>query len=240
LREYESLSPDERELRLKATELRWYLMPLMHTPGTNRAAQLALIPEEDRKLVQERIQIWDILPPGVQEELLDQDMTVRYFTRLESSTEEQRQNILNQISPERRAKLEAGIQRWRGLSEENRQKLLAGFNDFFELTPAEKEKALRTLSDAERRQMERTLASFEKLPREQRIACARSFEKFTGMSLAERQQFLQNAERWRLMSPNERQAWRMLVQNVQHLPPLPPGFSPPSLPTLQPVKTNRP
>src|SRR4051812_21202999 len=27
VREYESLKPDERELRLRATELRWYLLP---------------------------------------------------------------------------------------------------------------------------------------------------------------------------------------------------------------------
>ena len=27
--EYEALDPDERELRLRATELRWYLMPLL-------------------------------------------------------------------------------------------------------------------------------------------------------------------------------------------------------------------
>ena len=38
LREYQSLTPEERELRLKATELRWYLQPLMRTPATNRPA----------------------------------------------------------------------------------------------------------------------------------------------------------------------------------------------------------
>ena len=29
--EYAALDPDERELRLRATELRWYLMPLLRT-----------------------------------------------------------------------------------------------------------------------------------------------------------------------------------------------------------------
>src|ERR1019366_7847670 len=37
VREYESLPPDERELRLRVTELRWYLVPLMTAPATNRA-----------------------------------------------------------------------------------------------------------------------------------------------------------------------------------------------------------
>ena len=45
VREYESLPPDERELRLRVTELRWYLLPLMTAPATNRPAQLAMIPE---------------------------------------------------------------------------------------------------------------------------------------------------------------------------------------------------
>src|SRR5437660_3567894 len=44
IREYQSLRPDERELRLKVTELGYYLRPLMRTPATNRAVQLALIP----------------------------------------------------------------------------------------------------------------------------------------------------------------------------------------------------
>ncbi|MCX6895643.1 MAG: hypothetical protein NTZ16_09140, partial [Verrucomicrobia bacterium] len=43
LREYESLKPDQRELRLRATELRWYLLPLLNAPATNRAMQLAAV-----------------------------------------------------------------------------------------------------------------------------------------------------------------------------------------------------
>jgi hypothetical protein len=46
VREYEALDPNERELRLRATELRWYLLPLLHESPTNRAAQLAAIPDE--------------------------------------------------------------------------------------------------------------------------------------------------------------------------------------------------
>jgi len=46
LQEYAALTPDERDARLRATELRWYLAPLMRTPPTNRIAQLALVPED--------------------------------------------------------------------------------------------------------------------------------------------------------------------------------------------------
>src|SRR5437867_7242836 len=73
VREYQSLSPDQRELRLRATELRWYLLPLMRASRTNRAEQLAAIPVEARKLVEDRLQLWDMLPPDLQKELLDNE-----------------------------------------------------------------------------------------------------------------------------------------------------------------------
>src|SRR4051812_34598984 len=56
IREYQSLKPDERELRLKVTELGYYLRPLMRTPATNRTAQLAIIPAGYRELVQVRLE----------------------------------------------------------------------------------------------------------------------------------------------------------------------------------------
>ena len=34
--EYEALEPNEREIRLRATELRWYLMPLLRIAPTTR------------------------------------------------------------------------------------------------------------------------------------------------------------------------------------------------------------
>ena len=221
VREYESLKPNERELRLRATELQWYLQPLMSLAPTNREARLVRIPEEMRKQVEERLGRWDLLPAPMQEELLNNEMTARYFTQLETATEEQKQKILGQISPERRAKLEAGLDRWRGLSDEWRKKTLESFNAFFELTPVEKQKALSSLSEAEQRQMEKTLQTYASLAPAQRAQCIRSFEKFAGMSLEERSAFLKNAERWKLMTPDERESWRKLVRYAPVLPPIP-------------------
>jgi hypothetical protein len=230
VREYESLRPDERELRLRATELQWYLQPLMSVPLTNRAARLERIPEDMRKLVADRLARWDLLPPPMQEELLNNDMTSRYFTQLESASADEKNKILAQMSPERRAKLEAGIGRWRALSPDQREKTLASFNTFFELTPEEKQKALGTLSSAEQRQMEKTLQSYANLTPQQRAQCIRSFEKFARMTLAERQEFLKNAERWKLMTPAERDSWRTLVRFAPMLPPEPSAVRLPPIP----------
>jgi hypothetical protein len=237
VREYESLNPNERELRLRVTELRWYLRPLMASPATNRAVQLAMIPDQDRKLVEDRLQEWDKVPPDVQKELLGLEPTIQYFAEIEGRSEQQRKEIIMTLSPARREMLEKGIQQWDSMPVEKRHKTLSQFDQFFQLTSQEKDKALKTLSAPERQQIEKTLRTFGSLPPEQRAKCIRSFAKFTSLSLEERQQFLKSAERWKLMSPDERQAWRELVNRLP--PPLPPNMPPmpPFTPRHRPTPT---
>ncbi|HRT55697.1 MAG TPA: DUF3106 domain-containing protein [Candidatus Paceibacterota bacterium] len=240
LREYESMRPDVRELRLQATELRWYLLPLMSLPATNRPSQLALIPPEFRDRVEARLRMWDQLDPAVQKELLDNEAAIRHFSELEGSSDEQRRRLLEGMSEARRKKLQAGIDQWQALPETQRRQITARFNQFFDLTPAEKQKALNILSDAERRQIDKTLRAYGTLGPQERALCLQSFEKFTRLSLEERQKFLKNAERWKLMTPDERQAWRDLVARLSNLPPLPPGFhDPPPLPGPPPPMPGR-
>ena len=198
--EYQLLNPDERELRLRATELRWYLVPLLRTPPADRAGQLARIPPEFGTLVQSRLAQWDLLPPPLQQEFLTNDPTLHYFA---------------QPPPPANTR---------------QQQLTAAFHQFLELKPAEKTLILATLSETERAQMEKTLQTFQHLPVQQRALCLRNFGKFAGMTSAERAEFLKNSESWAKMSPQERQAWRDLVAHVPLWPPMPavpPAIMPP-------------
>jgi hypothetical protein len=198
VREYQALDPDERELRLRATELRWFLVPMLRTAPADRTGQLARIPPELLDLVKSRLTEWDALPPTLQQEFLANDRTVRYFTQ----------------TP-------------RPASADPEQQRIAGqFNQFLDLKPAEKQKLLGTLSETERAKMEQTLKTFEALPGQRRAQCIRNYAKFAGMSGVERNEFLKNAESWSKMSPQERQAWRDLVAHVPAWPPLPPIFPP--------------
>jgi len=201
VREYQALGPDERELRLRATELRWYLMPMLRSPPAERAARLAQVPPDLRALAQTRLTQWDLLPPPLQQEFLANDQALHYFAHVETKNAPvpslEQQNIAGQ------------------------------FNQFLELTPAEKQQTLGTLSAAERAQMEKTLQSFEKLPAQQRQLCVRNYAKFAGMSGTERAEFLKNAQSWSKMSPRERQTWRDLVAHVPLWPPMPPLVMPP-------------
>jgi hypothetical protein len=190
----------------------------MDEPRTNRAAALERIPVELRAQVEERLQMWDLLPPPLQEQFKDNDMIASYFAQARSATPSQLAELMKLIPPERRKELEVGLESWKGMSDDQRQKTLAGFNRFFELTPQQKEKALDVVSDEERNQMEQTLASYANLTPEQRARCISSFEKFARLSVAERQQFLKIAERWREMTPEERQKWRELVNVAPIMP----------------------
>ena len=201
VREYQALGPDERELRLRATELRWYLMPLLRSPSDERAARLAQVPPDLRELARTRLAQWDLLPPPLQQEFLANDKTLHYFAHIETP---------NPPAPN-----------------PEQQKIAEQFNQFFELTLAERQQTLGLLSEAERAQMEKTLKSFEQLPPSQRRECVRNYAKFAGMSGAERAEFLKSAESWSKMSPTERQTWRDLVAHVPMLPPAPPPILPP-------------
>jgi hypothetical protein len=214
IQEYQALDPNERELRLRATELRWYLMPLLRESPTNRAARLAQVPDDIRDLVKTRLMRWEILPPTLQKEFLDNERTLHYFSHVDTTN----------AAPEsgwHRAPDDSEQARWNALSENQRQNITAQFNQFFELTPMEKQKALGTLSETERAWMEKTLQSFAKLPPAQRLECIRAYGKFAGMTPQARVEFLKNAERWSQMSPAERKAWSDLVAHVPQWPPLP-------------------
>ncbi len=245
LSEYEALDAEERELRLRATELHWYLLPLMSAPATERLAQLARVPEELRPLVVDRLARWDTLPADAQKQLLLS--AANYLSILPTGPAVRRAEVQDRFSPERRAKLEAELRDWQNRSQTQRQEIASRFEDFFELTPQEREEALATLSEPERRQIKSTFERFRTLSPPQRASCVRAFKKFATFGPVERQRFLENTILWEQMTPSERQSWKDLVYSFGVLPPLPPGLgSPPlpprgasRLPPTPPVATNR-
>jgi hypothetical protein len=209
LREYQALPADERELRLRATELRWYLMPLLRTPAAAR--DLSGVPPEYRELVATRLAQWDLLPSEMQKEFLANDKALHYFTQTQAAAP----------------------------PNPDQQKIADQFDQILSLNAREKEKLLRTLSDVERTKMKETLEAFGQLPPQQRSLCVHNYAKFAGMTGAERAEFLKNAENWSQMSPQERQTWRDLVAHVPMWPPLPPMTPPmPPQPAAKPAKTS--
>lgn len=222
LREYQALSPNERELRLRTTELRYFLLPMLKMDPAQRSTRLAAIPEEFQELIRHRLAAWDKVPAELQRDLLENEDTIRYFSETQARTERAQDEELLKASPVRRAQLEGGVARWRRLPEAQRQQVMQRFDEMFTMSTGERETVLKTLSEPERAQIEKTLSSFGKLPPQQRAQCVRSLAKFINLSPSERSQFLRSAERWKLLSPDQRNSWREMVNKLASLPPMPP------------------
>lgn len=233
LQEFDLLSPSERELRLRLLALRYYLPSMIKVPAASRAEQLQSIPATDRRLVEERLEEWDKLPPETQKELLQNENVLRFFPHFDTGSTVEQQAILQDLPPERRQRLEEELARWQSYLPAQRERMYQHFQQFFQFTERQKIRALRSLTEQERRQMVQASATFEKLPPEQRAKCIEALHEFTIMTVEERARFLQNAARWESMTSEERRAWRELMA---HLPPLPPGLAPtPPLPPMPPA-----
>jgi len=227
LKEYDALSPVDRELRLQVTQLRFYLMPLLYKRPEERAAKLEAIPSEDRKLVEERLEQWDKLPPSLQREVRDNEWLVQTVARFQSNTPAQQKEMLDAMPADRRGRLERDLAKWNGFNPDKRQRMLANFNQFFELNDREKSRILKSVPGLERHQVEKTLLAFEKLPAEQRTLCIDALKRFSKMSPDQQLQFFSNADRWAKLSEAEKELLRKMLTQM---PPLPPGFGEPANP----------
>ena len=230
LREYSALTVSEREAKLQALDLTWYLRPLMDVVPAQRVVTLSRIPLKYREIVQDRLRQWDALPRELQKDVLENEWTIHYFMRFNADPQ-QRQELLRKADPTQRKAIEEKLARWEALSPDRRDRMYQQFNRFFQLPQTERARTLNVMSESERNEMEGTLKAFEKLAPEQRKVCIESFEKFTSMRPEERREFLRDAARWQAMPEKERKTWRNLVNA---LPPLPDTTPMPPLPRSQP------
>jgi hypothetical protein len=215
LRIYDKLPADEREVRLRTMELRFYFNAVLTGFSSNRAERLQAVPEPYRRGVETRLSYWDGLTADVQQQV----QAYERLTRLLASRGGVGSDANLPPFPEPRG---GQIQK--------------AFRQIFELTPAERAAIEREvagkLSAAEREQIEQTLDKFRLLSREQREQAVRGFQKFAELSVEERRQFLRNAQTWEKMAPTDRQKWREIVAKLPPMPPMPPGYGLPPLPPL--------
>jgi hypothetical protein len=230
--EYDALPREERELRLRATELSWYLRPLLKANPAERPTLVAQVPAPLRSLVERRLASWDRLTPRAQQDFLRSDWALHYFLRLEISNPAEGRAQADRLEAESRRLLERELARWQALPPQQRQRTAEQFHQFFQLPFGEQVKTLNTVPAAEREKVQATLDAFGRLPAARRQATLEAFHRFANLPVAERIEFLRNANRWKEMSPEDRATWRRLVPE---LPPVPPGlFEPPLPPVVSP------
>ncbi len=226
VQEYKITPPQLREWRLKATELRWYLTPLMRLPPSARGPLLLAVPAADRPLVEARLLQWDQLLPAEQQEMLNNELAIKYVAR-PTSAPAPGPAQLTHLSPATRTQLEQAIAQWQSMPEEKRLALTRRFAGFFSLTAAEQSRTLDLLTASEREALQNTIVNFAGLEPAERERCLRGLRQFSRMTQDERLAFLHGAERWKKLPDSQQQNWRRLVNK---LPPLPPGAGSPPLP----------
>lgn len=222
LREYDALAPAEREARLRATELHYHLRPLLTTIPLTRAAQLAVVPESFRPLVEERLAAWDKLPAQIQREILTNERLLQAITRPNVP------NAFPPLPPGLEPRVPDNVAHWQTLDAQQREQLLDSFTYYFRLDDNAKTRVVAVLPEPKRAAAERTLDQFAQLTTGERAACMTALRQLSQMTQAEQTRFYANAEQWQKMSETERVAWRRVVIEF---PPLPPGAGPqPPLP----------
>ena len=197
LREYEAMPPEQRDQKLRASQISWYLPPLMKMPATNRAAVLVAIPEEDRKIIEMRLGQLSILPPPI----LAQLTTNQNLLRMIDAGQKTGSNVLMILSADQRRLAEQVYPVWTNL---------------LMLPPSDLSKRLARLTAADRANMELALNKFgnlttRNLTTQERAQARDGFKKFAELSASEREAFLNSARRWQAMNEKEREVWRNLA-----------------------------
>jgi hypothetical protein len=246
LREYEAMTPAAREESLKTTELHWYLQHFLSNDSTNNNIQLSQVPEPYRQMVSDRLNVWKILPPQIQQDVMEHEAARDTFSERLAVWKilppQLQQEILahentrdffllgNRVSASAEVPpqiipppLKQELIRLDSLQPGQREQAYANFENFFALTASEKKDVLVSLSAAERRQFAKTVADLEQLPREQRELRLHAISRLAGLSDQQRMQFFNSVSRWKQLSPVEQKLW---IEVASHLPPPPnPGIS---------------
>ena len=226
---YDVLAADEREVRLRTMEVRYYFNFALRGPATNRLERVKTLPDLYRQAVTSRLAYWDKLSLDLQKQLLEHELVLRI-----SGT---RTNVAI-------TGLSSNMYQWQSLPDSRRRQIEENFARIFEMTDHERAAAMdaatRQFTPAEREQMETSMSKFRALPRDQRDRALGGFQRFTQLSAEEKRQFLRSAELWEKMSPAERQQWRDLVAKLPPMPPVPPGFGEPPMPPMPPLPLPRP
>lgn len=224
LKEYDAMPEEQRELRLRSTELRFDMMYLLRASTEKRQEKLTAMPEDRRKLLEERLKQWDNLSPELQQEVQEHQSTLHYVIRVEAAPAAAKEDVFKDLPPEVRDRVKKRVDEFNSQPKEKVMAMVDTFHKLFELSDKEQQSILEKLSNDERARLEKKIAEFEKLPPSERKKCMDSARNFNKLSPEEQTRFLSTAQRWEKMSEDERNTWRNLVKQM---PPLPPGLTPP-------------
>jgi hypothetical protein len=213
------MTPEARDARLHATELHEYLKYYLQNPPLDRPRQMALVPEEYRKEVWDRLNQFDILPPPLQKEALAQSSTADYFMG----------PVTPPVHPPPPMPPLPGpadpIKALSEVPEAERSQVFATVEHFFDLDDDEQQAVIRAIPLEQRGHVAKTLYQLKFLPKEERAKSLDAIQTLAAMTDEQRRVFFSSVERWKTLTDSEKATW---LRVVSHLPPAP------SLPIMPP------
>ncbi len=228
LTEYQSLPVEERDARLRAMEFHHYMTALLRAPSSLRSNWLAQVPAEFQRSCEERLRLWVVLPPEIQQYLLERQSSMQWITRLQGMTENERRQALANLPPVERQSIEADVARWQSMSQEQRDQTWRGVRQMFDLSPREQQRVLSRVAQTQRPQTEKLVQNLNPLTPLERERYVEGWRKFSQLDPAHRAKFIQGWERWKTMPESEREVWRRLSARIPAVPPLPAPTSSPA------------
>ena len=211
LEEYQGLSAEDREKRLRALQARVWVRQLIKVAPSNRVERLAALAPAERELVQIRLAEWDRLPADLQKEILANELAIRHIARSPDYMFRHAMPPLPVVT-----KTTAMLDHWLNKSEAERAEIIRHYETFFETVSSEDLAKIM----AKRPEIAKA-APIGRLAKEQRERYIAGFKRFTSLTPAERQKFLINVSHWQKMTPEQRQSWRVLAKKLTP-PPAPP------------------
>jgi len=235
LQEYEKLEPEERQRRLQEAQWHWYLMLIMRAEGPARSRVLAEIPDEDRPLIENRLQVWEALPKDIQQGILTHLPALRYFARFAATSDAGDQgNPSKDLQPMDVASKNDHPE-WHELPPERRRSIFLSYQTFFDLETPIKRRVLSKIPLPQRMGIQERLTQMERLSPSQRDQCLAALKAYARMSEEERKRFQQTAQQWKSLPIESLAAIRKVAVRVPPLPTLSRQALPPSppFPTLR-------
>lgn len=214
VREYEGLSADVREKRLWQTEFHYFFHGLRSHDRSEREIALQAIEDPMRSRLWIGFQLWDGLDLESRDALIQERRAVTYLlTRVHELSALEQEPESSAASIGSVTDLDAGaVNLSRAIEdlEATHRKLLEDFDTLAQ--------QVGPMSAKEEAQLRILVEAFVNLPRQKRDETFRTVLELAESSEGERQEFVQEALRWREISPEERAKWRYIATQ---LPPMP-------------------
>ncbi len=226
LQKYDEMPKEERETELQKLRVWYYVRDLVKHPVESRKDAVAVLPENERALVEVRLRRWDLLPQDLQKEIMENERTIRYVVQLDGLSRQEQKELEATLPPNLRKSWDEKLDGWHAIPPERRQRIYAQFQKFFELSPRERAKVLETLPQQDREQAEKSLLvvqEIEKLSPAERATCLDSLKNFFETPPKSDQLYyqLEKIQRWKAMSTKE----KSVLKKIHGV--LPPGLEPP-------------